>query len=133
MGNTLFPSHHHTLCTTPRTLYNPRFDTMGVEKIIHEQGQGDAVQKGQTVTIAYTGWEKGNKFDSSVDRNQDFVVPVGVGRLIKGWDEGIVGMKAGEKATLHITHDYAYGPRGIPGVIGEKADLIFDVSLKSFK
>jgi len=114
---------------------------MGVEKIIHEQGQGDAVQKGQTVTIAYTGWEKvensnwekGNKFDSSVDRNQDFVVPVGVGRLIKGWDEGIVGMKAGEKATLHITHDYAYGPRGIPGVIGEKADLIFDVSLKSFK
>ncbi|KAI6777770.1 peptidylprolyl isomerase [Emericellopsis cladophorae] len=110
---------------------------MGVEKIIHEQGQGDAVQKGQTVTIAYTGWErvkgtadnvweKGSKFDSSVDRNQDFVVPVGVGRLIKGWDEGIVGMKPGEKATLHIT-------QGIPGVIGEEADLIFDVSLKSFK
>ncbi|KAG9254310.1 FKBP-type peptidyl-prolyl cis-trans isomerase [Emericellopsis atlantica] len=117
---------------------------MGVEKIVHEEGQGDAVQKGQTVTIAYTGWErakgtsenvweKGSKFDSSVDRNQDFVVPVGVGRLIKGWDEGIVGMKPGEKATLHITHDYAYGPRGIPGVIGEEADLIFDVSLKSFK
>merc|ERR1712000_706902 len=65
--------HHHTLCTTPRTLYNPRFDTMGVEKIIHEQGQGDAVQKGQTVTIAYTGWgkvensnwEKGNKYDTA--------------------------------------------------------------------
>ncbi|PTD01308.1 FK506-binding protein 1 [Fusarium culmorum] len=89
---------------------------------------------GQKVTMEYTGWlqengTKGKQFDSSVGRG-DFVVPIGVGQVIKGWDEGVTQMKLGEKATLLITPDYGYGPRGFPGAIPPNSTLIFDVELK---
>ncbi|KAH7150401.1 peptidyl-prolyl cis-trans isomerase fkr-3 [Dactylonectria estremocensis] len=89
---------------------------MGVQKIITQEGTGATPQVGQTVTIEYTGYlrdpskpnEKGNQFDSSVGRG-DFKTPIGVGRVIKGWDEGVTQMKIGEKATLVISSDYGYG------------------------
>ncbi|KAG6084522.1 FK506 binding protein proline rotamase rapamycin-binding protein [Claviceps sp. LM220 group G6] len=110
---------------------------MGVTKTIIKEGSGAQPVKGNTVTIEYTGWlhdaakpeGKGDKFDSSVGRG-DFVVNIGVGQVIKGWDEGVTQMKVGEKASLHITADYAYGARGFPGHIPPNADLIFEVELK---
>ncbi|KAI1329737.1 FK506-binding protein 1B [Xylariaceae sp. FL0255] len=110
---------------------------MGVTKTTHQAGTGAQPTAGQSVTIEYTGWlkdtskpdNKGAQFDSSVGRG-DFVTPIGVGRVIKGWDEGVVTMKVGEKATLDITSDYGYGSRGFTGVIPANADLIFDVHLK---
>ncbi|KAI1364457.1 protein folding, peptidylprolyl isomerase, response to calcium ion [Xylaria arbuscula] len=110
---------------------------MGVTKTTLSEGSGDVPTVGQTVTIEYTGWlkdttkpdNKGNKFDSSVGRG-DFVTKIGVGQVIKGWDEGVTQMKVGEKATLDITSDYGYGARGFTGHIPPNADLIFDVHLK---
>ncbi|KAJ8110095.1 hypothetical protein ONZ43_g5963 [Nemania bipapillata] len=103
---------------------------MGVTKTILQEGAGAQPTVGQTVTIEYTGWlkdttkpdNKGKKFDSSVGRG-DFVTQIGVGQVIKGWDEGVTQMKVGEKATLDIT-------RGFTGHIPPNADLIFDVHLK---
>ncbi|KAI8981782.1 FK506-binding protein 1 [Mycotypha africana] len=87
-------------------------------------------KKGDTVTMHYVGTlTNGKKFDSSRDRNQPFVTQIGVGRVIKGWDEGVPQLSLGQKARLTCTSDYAYGDRGIPGVIPEKATLIFEVEL----
>ena len=113
---------------------------MGVTKTTHQQGSGAQPTAGQTVTIEYTGYlkdtskpdNKGTKFDSSVGKS-DFVVQIGVGKVIQGWDEGVTQMKVGEKATLDITADYGYGPRGFPGAIPPNSDLIFDVYLKDVK
>ncbi|KAK0715653.1 peptidyl-prolyl cis-trans isomerase fkr-3 [Lasiosphaeris hirsuta] len=110
---------------------------MGVSKTTHAYGNGTRPLSGQTVTIEYTGWikdtsqpdNKGHEFDSSYGRG-DFVTQIGVGRLIRGWDEAILQMSVGEKATLDITSDYAYGQRGFHGHIPPNADLIFDVYLK---
>ncbi|KAM5347893.1 hypothetical protein ACJ41O_007717 [Fusarium nematophilum] len=112
--------------------------TMGVTKTTHEQGSGPIPKVGQTVTIEYTGYlkdtskpdQKGEKFDSSVGRG-DFQTRIGVGQVIKGWDEGVTQMQVGEKATLDITADYGYGARGFPGHIPPNSDLIFDVHLKN--
>ncbi|KAJ4270205.1 FK506 binding protein proline rotamase rapamycin-binding protein [Fusarium torreyae] len=111
--------------------------TMGVTKTTHQEGSGPAPQVGQKVTIEYTGYlkdeskpdNKGAKFDSSVGRG-DFVVNIGVGQVIKGWDEGVTQMNVGEKATLDISPDYGYGARGFPGHIPPNSSLIFDVELK---
>jgi len=113
---------------------------MGVTKATVQEGTGNIPTVGQTVVIEYTGWLKdnsqkdgrGTKFDSSVGRG-DFETRIGVGQVIKGWDEGVTQMKVGEKATLHISSDYAYGARGFPGHIPPHADLIFDVHLKEIK
>ncbi|KAI2637183.1 FK506-binding protein 1B [Hypomontagnella submonticulosa] len=110
---------------------------MGVTKTVIQEGTGPQPAARQTVTIEYTGWlkdtskpdNKGNQFDSSVGRG-DFVTQIGVGQVIKGWDEGVLTMKVGEKATLDITSDYGYGARGFTGHIPPNADLIFDVHLK---
>ncbi|KAK3390546.1 hypothetical protein B0H63DRAFT_519758 [Podospora didyma] len=111
---------------------------MGVEKTIHVHGTGQKPNAGQKVTIEYTGWlkdtgapnNKGQEIDSSTTYG-DFVVEIGVGKLIRGWDEAVLDMKVGEKATLDISGDYAYGERGFHGHIPPNADLIFDVFLKA--
>jgi len=113
---------------------------MGVTKTITKEGNGPMPQKGQTVAMAYTGWVKdtskpfnrGKEFDSSIPRG-DLETRIGVGQVIRGWDEAIMTMKLGEKATLDISSDYAYGERGFPGAIPENAALIFDVELKNIK
>ncbi|KAI9304828.1 hypothetical protein BJ944DRAFT_202088 [Cunninghamella echinulata] len=104
---------------------------MGVTVDSYQAGNGkDFPKKGDTVTIHYTGTlQDGKKFDSSRDRGQPFQCKIGVGQVIKGWDEGVVQLSVGEKAKLTATADYAYGPRGIPGVIPPNATLIFDVEL----
>ncbi|EAV47683.1 FKBP-type peptidyl-prolyl cis-trans isomerase [Methylophilaceae bacterium] len=100
-------------------------------------GEGREAEKGLTVTVHYTGWiydvnvsgKKGNKFDSSKDRGEPFTFVLGVGQVIKGWDQGFAGMKIGGSRTIIIPSDMGYGSRGAGNVIPPNADLIFDVEL----
>jgi FKBP-type peptidyl-prolyl cis-trans isomerase len=102
----------------------------GLKYIDQEVGTGDVAVAGKTASVHYTGWlENGKKFDSSVDRGQPFSFPLGAGRVIKGWDEGVQGMKVGGKRKLTIPSDLGYGSRGAGGVIPANATLIFDVEL----
>jgi FKBP-type peptidyl-prolyl cis-trans isomerase FkpA len=106
----------------------------GLQYIDHVVGEGDTAAAGQHVTVHYTGWlydngEQGAKFDSSRDRNDPFDFPLGAGMVIKGWDEGVQGMKIGGQRTLIIPPDLGYGARGAGGVIPPNATLKFDVEL----
>jgi FKBP-type peptidyl-prolyl cis-trans isomerase FkpA len=97
-------------------------------------GTGAEAARGQSVTVHYTGWlysngEQGAKFDSSKDRNDPFVFSLGAGMVIRGWDEGVAGMKVGGARTLIIPADLGYGARGAGGVIPPNATLRFDVEL----
>jgi len=98
-------------------------------------GTGDEAKAGATVSVHYTGWlqnkdgSAGNKFDSSKDRNEPFLFPLGAGHVIKGWDQGVQGMKVGGMRKLIIPSDLGYGARGAGGVIPPQATLIFDVEL----
>ena len=97
-------------------------------------GTGKAPSPGQTCVMHYTGWlwvdgQKGSKFDSSHDRNSPFKFPIGQGRVIKGWDEGIASMNIGGKRTLLIAPELGYGARGAGGVIPPNATLLFEVEL----
>ncbi|RJF69581.1 FKBP-type peptidyl-prolyl cis-trans isomerase [Rhodopseudomonas palustris] len=101
-------------------------------------GTGASPTRGQTCVMHYTGWlyqngAKGAKFDSSVDRNEPFEFPIGMGRVIKGWDEGVASMKVGGKRTLIIPPELGYGARGAGGVIPPNATLIFEVELLGVK
>jgi FKBP-type peptidyl-prolyl cis-trans isomerase len=97
-------------------------------------GTGAEATKGHKVSVHYTGWlynngQKGAKFDSSLDRGQPFAFSLGAGQVIRGWDEGVAGMKVGGKRTLIIPPDLGYGARGAGGAIPPNATLMFDVEL----
>jgi peptidylprolyl isomerase len=102
------------------------------------EGTGASPKTGQTCAMHYTGWlwengVKGKKFDSSVDKGQPFEFPLGQGRVIKGWDEGVATMKVGGKRTLLIPPGLGYGVRGAGGVIPPNATLLFEVELVGVK
>ncbi|KAH6955805.1 hypothetical protein BKA56DRAFT_603039 [Ilyonectria sp. MPI-CAGE-AT-0026] len=113
---------------------------MGVVKTTIQPGSGPSPQVGQKVIMDYTGFlkdptkpeNKGDQFDTSIGRG-DFITAIGVGRVIRGWDEGVPQMQVGEKAILDMTADYGYGARGAPGAIPPNADLIFEVHLKGIQ
>jgi FKBP-type peptidyl-prolyl cis-trans isomerase len=97
-------------------------------------GLGPLAKAGDNVKVHYTGWlTTGKKFDSSVDANQPYEFTLGQGEVIKGWDEGVAGMKVGGKRQLRIPPDLAYGEAGHPPQIPENATLVFDVQLLAVK
>jgi FKBP-type peptidyl-prolyl cis-trans isomerase FkpA len=101
---------------------------LGIDEITI--GEGVAATAGKSVTVHYTGWlTDGTKFDSSKDRNDPFVFGLGQGQVIRGWDEGVQGMKVGGKRKLTIPPALGYGARGAGGVIPPNATLIFEVQL----
>lgn len=115
-------------------------DTTKITELVKtdtELGTGEEATGGHTVKVHYTGWlykesapqKKGKKFDSSIDRGTPFVFPLGIGRVIKGWDQGVIGMKVGGKRTLIIPAHLGYGARGAGDSIPPHAVLIFDVEL----
>lgn len=112
-----------------------------LQKIDVKQGTGKEASAGKPVIVHYTGWlydaakpdKKGTKFDSSRDRQVPFGFFLGAGKVIKGWDEGVVGMKVGGQRTLIIPPSFGYGERGAGGVIPPNATLIFDVELVDVK
>jgi len=106
----------------------------GLQFIDLKVGTGPAAAPRDTVRVHYTGWlynngVKGTKFDSSLDRGQPFGFALGAGQVIRGWDEGVAGMKIGGKRTLIIPPELGYGERGAGGVIPPNATLMFDVEL----
>ena len=110
-----------------------------LKMIDRKVGDGALAEAGAPVNVHYTGYlwnaiapdNKGSKFDSSIDRKVPFGFIIGAGRVIKGWDEGVVGMKVGGQRTLIIPPDKGYGDRGAGGVIPANATLVFDVELMS--
>ena len=135
-----------TFAQTPGSAITPPSSKMDakvtqMEKIDVKVGNGAEAVKGKVAVVHYTGWlydpaledKKGKKFDSSLDRGSPFSFPLGAGRVIRGWDEGVAGMRVGGKRTLIIPADMAYGERGAGGVIPPNATLIFDVELLEVK
>ena len=112
-------------------------DGDGLTKIDVKVGTGKVAAAGKMVSVHYTGWlfdkstadNKGKKFDSSRDRPGNFTFPLGVGRVIKGWDQGVQGMKVGGQRTLIIPPSMGYGARGASNIIPPNATLVFDVEL----
>lgn len=109
----------------------------GLSARILRAGTGDAAEAGDSVEVHYTGWlydeaapdKRGEKFDSSLDRGATFQFPLGAGRVIKGWDQGVAGMQIGEVRELTIAPEMAYGERGFPPVIPPSSTLVFEVEL----
>ena len=116
----------------------PVTTSSGLQIIDTKVGTGASPRQNQTAVVHYTGWlyvngAKGQKFDSSVDRGETFEFPVGAGRVIKGWDEGVATMKVGGKRTLIVPPLLGYGQRGAGGLIPPNATLMFDVELLGLK
>lgn len=110
----------------------------GLKYQINTEGNGKIADSGNMVGVHYTGWlnnngAKGKKFDSSKDRNQVFYFTLGQRRVIRGWEEGVKGMKIGETRTLYIPSHLGYGVRGAGQIIPPNADLIFEVELKEIR
>ena len=120
----------------PQTMAASKVTTAsGLQYVDVKVGNGEVAKAGEQVSVHYTGWlqnpdgSKGRKFDSSKDRGQPFQFALGGGQVIKGWDEGVAGMKVGGERELIIPPDLGYGARGAGGVIPPNATLIFDVEL----
>ncbi len=116
----------------------PVTTSTGLQMIDTKVGTGASPKTGQTAVVHYTGWlsnngAKGKKFNSSVDRNEPFEFPLGQGRVIPGWDQGVATMKVGGKRTLIVPPQLGYGAQGAGGVIPPNATLIFDVELLGVK
>ena len=119
----------------------PTATSPGMKMTDVKVGTGDEAVTGKTVVVHYTGWlydesaaeNKGKKFDSSRDRGDPFDFPLGAGHVIKGWDQGVAGMKVGGQRTLVIPPEMGYGARGAGGVIPPNATLVFDVELLGVK
>jgi FKBP-type peptidyl-prolyl cis-trans isomerase len=102
----------------------------GLKYVELKEGTGDAAKAGDQVSVHYTGWLKdGKKFDSSVDRGEPFGFKLGAGQVIKGWDEGVQGIKVGGKRKLIIPPELGYGSRGAGSVVPPNAELTFEVEL----
>jgi FKBP-type peptidyl-prolyl cis-trans isomerase len=132
----LFAQMKHTDNNAPTKVTGaPTKTPDGLEYWDIKVGTGQTVKTGDNVSVHYTGWlTNGKKFDSSVDRGQPFTVEnVGNAPVIKGWNEGLIGMKVGGKRQLRIPPDLAYGPDGHPPVIPPAATLIFDVEVMGIK
>lgn len=109
---------------------NPQSTASGLQYSIDRAGNGPQAQAGQTVTVHYTGWlTDGTKVDSSRDRNDPYDFPLGGGRVIAGWDEGVAMMRVGEKRTFIIPPSLGYGSRGMGGAIPPNATLVFTIEL----
>jgi peptidylprolyl isomerase len=124
--------------TTAQTAGKTVTTSTGLQITDITAGTGATPKTGQNCVMHYTGWlyengAKGKKFDSSVDRGQPFEFPIGTGRVIKGWDEGVATMKVGGKRTLIIPPSLGYGARGAGGAIPPNATLIFEVELLDVK
>ena len=108
----------------------PHETPSGLKYVDLAEGDGRQPKKGKTVVVHYTGWlEDGTKFDSSLDRGQPFSFRIGMGQVIRGWDEGVMSMRVGGKRKLIIPPKLGYGARGAGGVIPPNATLIFEVEL----
>jgi FKBP-type peptidyl-prolyl cis-trans isomerase len=144
LGAAVIPSVSAQTTTPPASAQGAsKLDAMptDLQKIDVKQGSGAEATAGKVVIVHYTGWlydpskpdHKGSKFDSSRDAGKPFDFPLGGGRVIKGWDQGVAGMKVGGQRTLIIPPNMGYGARGAGGVIPPNATLIFDVELLEVK
>ena len=112
-----------------------------LQRIDQHEGEGAVATSGSDVTVHYTGWLydlrkpdfRGEKFDSSVDRDEPFTFLLGAGQVIRGWDDGVAGMKVGGKRVLMIPAEFGYGRKGAGGVIPPNASLVFEVELLDVK
>ena len=136
-GLLLFAGCHNPAKEDTQTIYPGERTTMekqstrsGLAFIDITPGTGATPRSGEKVTVHYTGYlTDGKKFDSSVDRGQPFTFTIGVGQVVRGWDEGVMSMRVGGKRKLIIPPELGYGSRGAGGVIPPNAELIFDVEL----
>ena len=131
VGLLLISTGRPTMAQNEQTGSSPEITTeSGLKYVELVVGTGREAAAGNHATVHYTGWlTNGTKFDSSVDRRDPFSFPIGAGKVIRGWDEGVAGMKVGGKRKLTIPPQLGYGARGAGGVIPPNATLVFDVEL----